>query len=280
MSKYSSVLNNNTETMNEAVFANTFSMMRSIAPESEPYITVEEGRYINVPEKLKGLFVKKDNNCETVFIKMNKYYDGESVLNHNIYIDFINVNGDGDSYPITKDVIEEFYDYIIFPWTIDDRLTVKNGTVYFAIRVESLLDDKTVLYSYHTTPAILEVKDGIDVSVLDPIAENYPTAMQVWLDKMNSTYDLVQTAIREGGIVGSDGKDGITYLPTLDSETGILSWTNDSGDDSLPNPDPVKIGFTETDKQELINEISAIVLQDATLIDEQLDEINGEIVGE
>ena len=50
----------------------------------------------------------------------------------------------------------------------------------------------------------------------------------------------------EGGVVvyteggegsGADGKDGVTFYPSVDA-AGTLSWTNDGG---LTNPDPVNI---------------------------------------
>lgn len=40
------------------------------------------------------------------------------------------------------------------------------------------------------------------------------------------------------GIKGTDGKDGVTFTPSISPE-GVLSWTNNGG---LPNPPPVSVG--------------------------------------
>lgn len=37
---------------------------------------------------------------------------------------------------------------------------------------------------------------------------------------------------------GKAGKDGATFIPSIDKESGVLSWTNNKG---LENPEPVKI---------------------------------------
>lgn len=41
------------------------------------------------------------------------------------------------------------------------------------------------------------------------------------------------------GADGNNGKDGISFIPSV-SDKGILSWTNNSG---LPNPDPVNLKY-------------------------------------
>lgn len=37
---------------------------------------------------------------------------------------------------------------------------------------------------------------------------------------------------------GADGKDGVTFFPSVEGEDCTLSWTNDGG---LPNPEPVNL---------------------------------------
>lgn len=74
----------------------------------------------------------------------------------------------------------------------------------------------------------------------------------------------IRAMIGSGGNSGTQGKDGVTFTPSVSPE-GLLSWSNDGG---LDNPEPVNIKgpagdpgpaytLTEADKNELVQAVLA-----------------------
>ena len=65
-----------------------------------------------------------------------------------------------------------------------------------------------------------------------------------------------------GADSGTDGKDGVTFTPSVDSE-GNLSWTNDGG---LPNPETVNIKGADGKDATFETETWTFTLEDGTTV--------------
>jgi hypothetical protein len=119
-------------------------------------------RKINVdatPFKANGLSVQGDHLAETVFFKIDRYYDTMDLMNTNIYINWKMGSASArDICSIKSDAI--IPGYVIFAWSIHDKITAKSGSLQFSVSLEIEQEGKNS-YSLNTIPAILNIKEGL-----------------------------------------------------------------------------------------------------------------------
>lgn len=132
-------------------------------PLDEPMFEVDaNSRKINVdatPFKANGLSVQGDHLAETVFFKIDRYYDTMDLMNTNIYINWKMGSASArDICSIKSDAI--IPGYVVFAWSIHDKITAKSGTLQFSVSLEIEQDGKNS-YSLNTTPATLNIKEGL-----------------------------------------------------------------------------------------------------------------------
>lgn len=132
-------------------------------PLDEPMFEVDaNSRKINVdatPFKANGLSVQGDHLAETVFFKIDRYYDTMDLMNTNIYINWKMGSASArDICSIKSDAI--IPGYVVFAWSIHDKITTKSGTLQFSVSLEIEQDGKNS-YSLNTTPATLNIKEGL-----------------------------------------------------------------------------------------------------------------------
>lgn len=68
--------------------------------------------------------------------------------------------------------------------------------------------------------------------------KNIDTYTITFDDGLKTTYTVTNGINGKDGKDGTDGDDAVTFFPTVDADTGILSWSNNGG---LPNPSPINI---------------------------------------
>lgn len=164
-------------------------------PLDEPMFEIDaNSRKINVettPFKANGLSVQGDHLAETVFFKIDKYFDYMDLMNADIYIDWKMGGVSGcDKCFIKSDAI--IPGYIVFGWPISNAITKKGGALQFAVKLEMKQDDK-VVYSFNTLVASLNIKDGL--VLVDP---------EVYDMKSNINSILSNSSFGEGSAAVAD----------------------------------------------------------------------------
>ena len=133
-------------------------------------------RSITVPPAFiqNGISVQKDEVAETLYFKIDRYYDATDLATQHVFIEWKNAAGEeGVSLPWVFD-IESEPNYIIFGWPLSSRITGTAGTVQFAVRfytVDEAADDRLV-YSFSTLTQTATVKPGLAFDIAHIISQD------------------------------------------------------------------------------------------------------------
>lgn len=138
-------------------------------------------REIHAPDFLS---VEKDHYAETIFFKVDRYFDNMDLANTVCVIQFINENAKnseglpdkGHLYAVpfydTTYFTKFDEDKILFPWCIGGHATAAAGNVKFSIRFYKISADGTkFVYNLNTKPANSQVLYGMNV--ITPDNENF-----------------------------------------------------------------------------------------------------------
>lgn len=151
----------------------TYGRKYSILPIQEDYFEIDANtRTITVPEVFRknGLGVMGDNTAETIYFKINRYFDAMDLNTADIYIQWENSNGDkGISKEWVRD-IDTFDDFMVFGWVLGNNITKSSGTIKFSIRFIKTKqgqtpDEKIVTYSFSTLNAHALINPALDFDV-------------------------------------------------------------------------------------------------------------------
>ena len=172
-------------------YLNKLAELKAISPKYVRLPLYEEGhedeeifeidanaRTIKVPGSFgkNGVGVVSDELAETVWFKINRYFDikdfgkaagvvGDELKDGNLHILIQWEAPDGAkgaswAYAIDKDTDPE---YIYFGWALTaEHLTAKAGNIKFAIRIMEYDQEGEIAYSFATQPASVAVKAGLD----------------------------------------------------------------------------------------------------------------------
>lgn len=132
-------------------------------PLDEPMLEINANtRKINIDAtdfKANGISVQGDHLAETVFFKIDRYFDFMDLMNTDIYINWkIGSESGRDKCFIKSDSI--IPGCIVFGWSISNYITGKSGSLSFAVELEVMHDDGQK-YSLNTLPATAAIKDGL-----------------------------------------------------------------------------------------------------------------------
>lgn len=202
----------------------------TVLPLDEPHFTIDtDSRAISIPAAFKknGIAVQGDDLAETVYFKVDRYYDYMDLNNCDIYIQWEapknpkDPKGDvikGLSAAELRD-IESEPGKLIFDWTISKAITQNPGTLKFSVRFfqwenkENAENDgeKILGYSLSTLTASVSIQTGMNFDLeVDPpalddagkrivsrlknsiIAGGYAAAMPIFEKNLDDTvsYDL------------------------------------------------------------------------------------------
>lgn len=109
----------------------------TILPIQEEYFEIDaNSRSITVPEVFRknGLGVQGDNTAETIYFRINRYYDAMDLNTTDIYIQWENSDGEPG---FSKEWVRDIYtydDYLVFGWVLGDTMINKPGTIKFSVR--------------------------------------------------------------------------------------------------------------------------------------------------
>lgn len=232
--------------------------------EDDYFFIDANARTIKVPDAFKknGLGVQGDHTAETIYFKINRYFDAMDLNNTEIYIQWENANGDkGLAKEWVRD-IETYDDYMVFGWVLGDKITSVPGILKFSVRFIKTSQStdaegkviKTILYSLNTLTAqaminsALEVPFGDAVDSLNAIlAGNFQntttqTDSEVRVFKFVYNFDNMLQAPTNGSLSGNvisadliDGK--LHFQVSAYIEPGTLTYNlyKQSGESADPN---------------------------------------------
>lgn len=116
-------------------------------------------RKVSIPEYLS---VKNDHQAETIYFKVDRYFENIDLVNTGCIIKYINAEGDGFIYPVPFYDLENAADEkkIVFPWCIQGQATKKAGTVKFSICFYKINENHKISYSLNTLVAEGKILQG------------------------------------------------------------------------------------------------------------------------
>lgn len=154
----------------------TYGRKYTILPVQEEYFEIDaNARTITIPEifRKNGIGVAGDQAAETIYFKINRYFDAMDLNNTDIYIQWKNTSSNiaGISKEWVRD-IETFDDYLIFGWVLGEDILQQSGTLQFSIRfINPVLNNDgyatSYNYSLNTLRAQVLVNPGLDVSLTE-----------------------------------------------------------------------------------------------------------------
>lgn len=157
----------------------------AILPTAENTYNVDlESRKIETPEFLS---VEHDHQSETIYFKIDRFFDYMDLSTTTCIIQYINAAGEARIYavPFFDIVTCATEDKMLFPWCIDGMATAAAGPVQYSIRFYKLdPNGKKFIYNLNTLTATSEVKYGMNVQELNPDYDIPATPYQDLLDRI------------------------------------------------------------------------------------------------
>lgn len=145
-----------------------------VLPLDEPCFEIKaNSRSIIIPPDF-SVQVEGDEAAETIFFRINRYFDMTDLRQQQIAIQWENANGDkGYSDPWITFIDEAADDdYLVFGWAITSiigekkGIASKAGNVSFSVKFYRKENDK-IIYSLNTLPAQLTIRRGMAFSLTD-----------------------------------------------------------------------------------------------------------------
>lgn len=168
-----------------------------LLPTDETIFEVDlETRKVEAP---KFLSLHSDNYAETIYFKVDRFYDNMDLADTVCSIQYINsgIKGDeGRSYLVPFFDITTYKEQnkILFPWQISGEVARAPGNITFSIRFFKLNDLNQYIYEINTLPAVSKILAGLDID-LDQYDDKYEnsdiiTNLQNRIDELSRMSDL------------------------------------------------------------------------------------------
>lgn len=221
----------------------------------EPYLVIDSNtREIIVPDVMQNIGVIGDHNAETVWFKIDKFFDRADLggtltddfsndggtVTTNAIIQIVNASQEPYVYKVppshlfSKDLIDDVendssdVDTVIFPWPLTSEITKTSGIIRFSVRIYKLktyYDSSSVLhedviYSYNTQYAQFNILNGLSNAEAPGVADVIsPTQIQEMWNKIEAIYGEGMSLLPEGTttIIAQDYR----YLSNKPSINGV-----------------------------------------------------------
>lgn len=143
----------------------------AILPTAEKIYEIDlTTRKIDSPEYLS---VAQDHQSETIYFKINRYFDYMDLATTTCIVRYKNAAGRARIYtvPFYDTVTCSSEDKMIFPWCIDGEATAVAGPVQYSICFYKIqgkgINELEFIYNLNTLPAESKVMYGLDVNHVD-----------------------------------------------------------------------------------------------------------------
>lgn len=193
------------------------SLLQSIIPtpteeELTTLVIDHDLRVINIPSGIKVLGVASDDEVLRLNFKIPRYISITDLSEFSLRINYCNSKNEGDVYTITDSVVGD--EYITFSWLVGPIATRYKGTTKFNISAIKLDEDGNVDREYNTTPASLDVLEGLE--------PNYE-AVSMYSDIIEQWRQLLFT---HGNNVMIDDVTGVAYAIRISNGQIVLDEVN------------------------------------------------------
>jgi hypothetical protein len=141
----------------------------TIAPLNPTSVVMDIDLNSRVVETPEYLSVEDEHLAETVYFRVDRFFEHQDLANTIGIIEYVNAKGDGYIYPIPYyDIItEKENNKIIIPWCIDGFATMYAGIVNFQIRFYEIDENKQIVYNLKTLPASSKIAKGLDFTTIE-----------------------------------------------------------------------------------------------------------------
>jgi hypothetical protein len=152
----------------------------AVLPSSEKVYNIDlKTRQIETPEYLS---VEHDHKSETVYFKVNRFFDYMDLSETTCIVQYITADNKARIYVVPFYDITSFSkeDKMLIPWCVDGGATATAGPIQYSIRFYKVdAEGQQFLYNLNTSPARSKILYGMEVQ------------------EMNEDYDLTPTVYDE-----------------------------------------------------------------------------------
>lgn len=152
----------------------------AVLPSTEKVYNIDlKTRQIETPEYLS---VEHDHKSETVYFKVNRFFDYMDLSETTCIVQYITADNKARIYVVPFYDITSFSkeDKMLIPWCVDGGATAVAGPIQYSIRFYKVdAEGQQFLYNLNTSPARSKILYGMEVQ------------------EMNEDYDLTPTVYDE-----------------------------------------------------------------------------------
>ena len=238
-------------------------------------------RTINIPSSVPNLGVEYDDDVLRLDFKMPRYVSDTDLSTFNIRINYINSQGESDTYMVSDSnkTIED--EYITFSWRVGPTATRYKGNTKFNVCAKTTLPDGTIDKEFNTTIATLPVLEGLEVD--EAIVTGYSDIIEQWRQELFGIGDTEEAAVRAAGAEALEAIDqqaevklDVWFDEHFENIDGVLygkdayeiaveqgfEGSEEEWLESLkgPKPEKGKDYYTPTEKEELANTVEEQVI--------------------
>lgn len=145
-----------------------FPLKADLMPSDERIYDIDlNTREVSIPPYLS---VQTDHKAETLYFKVDRFFDYMDLAEASCVIQYINALGESHyAVPQYFDIYSlEGEDKMLIPWVIDGAATKAAGEVKFVFRFYKMDSDKHFLYNFTTVPAVGLILHGMDPEEFKP----------------------------------------------------------------------------------------------------------------
>jgi hypothetical protein len=139
-----------------------------IPPEETIYNINLDTREIEVPEFLS---VTNDHNAETIWFKVDRFYENVDLYKAGCWIQYRNaLKEEYIARVIPRVIYNHSHDTLFIPWVISGPATKVSGDITFSFQFFRLGESEiepTVYFNIHTKPATSKILPGLHVNPID-----------------------------------------------------------------------------------------------------------------
>ena len=201
----------------------------ALTEEDNFYVIDGETREITPPAGLSDLFgVETDKDVERKYFRCPKIVgDNIDLSQHEIYVSYMNGNGQYDLYPVED--MEVSGDNIEFSWLISDFATAYSGTINFAVcaKKPDESDPGKMITVWNTTAAQGRVEEGIPAT--NGVVEQNPDIIEnilARLSELESSGGVAGVGISNIEKTGTQGLVDTYTIYLTDDRTYTFTVTN------------------------------------------------------
>ena len=184
-------------------------------PADEKVYTIDlNKRSIETPTFLS---VETDHTAETIFFKVERFFENIDLADSTCVIQYVNARGKTYLYVVPIFDTQSEDGKIIFPWVIQGPATIAAGTIKYAVRFFKVKETPIDItgttgyefdYIINTTPATSRILKGMGAGVYEIAEQQFEGEVQIYIgsdDNIEVANYLEYLLSRVNNLENSDG---------------------------------------------------------------------------